>query len=180
MKGISYALTFCMGAIVGGTSVYIYKKYKNNKIDWSEIEEPEEPEIEKEEEKEDQEEDEEEFHNPVLDETEEDKYQRLSESLYTPKTLPVEPYLINENQYYHSRTDHDKEHLFYFEEDGTLANDDVIVDDIDYTIGVKNLYYFGTDVLEDPDIMYVRNERHGTDYEVSCEHMRYEDKYPQA
>ena len=175
MRSIGYILSFCCGVATGAICMHIYKKYKDDKIDWSKIEEIKE---EKEEEK--VEEDEEEFHNPVIIETEEEKYKRLSESLYTPKSIPTEPYLINEYQYHHSRLDHDKEQLLYFEEDGTLANDDIIVDDIDYTIGVKNLYYFGTDSLEDPDIMYVRNERHGTDYEIKCEHMSYEDKYPQA
>ena len=171
MKVISYIFTFCLGFGTGAVCVHIYKKYKDEKkIDWDSIEE----------ERIEEKEDEGEFHNPVIKESEEEQYQRLSENLYTPKKTTVGPYLITEEQYNHSRLDHDKEIISYFEEDGTLANEDVIFDDLDYTIGLNNLYFFGTDTLEDPDIMYIRNERHGTDYQVVCEHMCYEDKYPQS
>ena len=60
--------------------------------------------------------------------------------------------------------------LNYYEEDHTLANeaDEILM--IQDTIGEESLEHIGD---EEPDMLYVRNEKHGCDYEISVVHNSY-------
>lgn len=64
----------------------------------------------------------------------------------------------------------DKETLNYYEEDDILANDIDEQLDIDEYIGREALNHMGD---EEPDVVYVRNELLGADYEVLAVHNSY-------
>lgn len=77
-----------------------------------------------------------------------------------------EPYVISTEEYMLDMEEYDKFVLTYFEADNTLAaEDDAIISDVDAVIGNANLLNFGAGSL-DPHVMYIRNDKAETDYEV--------------
>lgn len=62
--------------------------------------------------------------------------------------------------------------LNYFSDNVLADEDDVIVDDIDNTVGVHSLNHFGEYA---DDSVYVRNERKKCDYEILRDVRRYAD-----
>ena len=82
-----------------------------------------------------------------------------------------EPYVISPDEY-DGNADFDKITLTYYQ-DGVLADDnDEEIEDPDETVGEESLDHFGE---YEEDIVYVRNERLGIDYEVSRDRRRYAD-----
>lgn len=82
------------------------------------------------------------------------------------------PYVISMYQYDNEKSDYDKICISYYNDDATLADEnDQIVDDIFLLIG-KCLEHFG-EKSEDPDVVYVRNDNLGIDYEVVAKHTSY-------
>lgn len=82
------------------------------------------------------------------------------------KEVNVMPYVISEQVYYEENTINDKITLSYYTDDDTLVDeDDSVIQDIDYHIGEESLNHFG-DMSGDPSIVYVRNEKLASDYEV--------------
>lgn len=76
------------------------------------------------------------------------------------------PYVISDIEMYNDMLEYDKVTLTYYEGDQTLSDDDEhIIDDVDAIIGLANLESFGVH-CEDPDMLHVRNDRLGSDYEV--------------
>lgn len=158
--------SFALGASVGSLITYFYMKRKEHKP--VEYIEPEIVEREKE-------------ATPELeDRVQRTIYNNLVNNMYSPKTnqAPKSPYPISEKAFHESYRDYDKCLMTYYADDGTIANDDVIIDDIDYTIGVNNLGLFGSTELEDPNVMYIRNEHTGCDYQITWADKSYEDDYP--
>ena len=76
-----------------------------------------------------------------------------------PHAIPMELYISDD--------DYDKETLIYYEEDEVLTDQFDHVLDVNDVIGRDSLDHFGE---EDEDILYVRNKRVMTDYEVILEH----------
>lgn len=75
-------------------------------------------------------------------------------------------YLISHTEFIETHEDWDKITLSYFVEDDTLIDDqEIIVPDVDFTIGEKALQYFGKR-SGDPNIVYIRNTEIETDFEV--------------
>lgn len=86
-----------------------------------------------------------------------------------------EPYVITLEEFSAERMDFDKTSISYYEEDDTLLDDgDEVIDDVDGTIGDSALSSFG-EGNPSPDVVYVRNERLGTDFEVVRHHASYQE-----
>lgn len=81
-----------------------------------------------------------------------------------PERVPGKPYVVTVNEYM-EETEFQKVSLVYYDEDGVLADDrDSIVPDILGVIG-DGTSYFGVG-SNDPIIVYVKNEKLGTIFEV--------------
>ena len=82
------------------------------------------------------------------------------------KEIIPEPYVISLEEFSEEKDNFDKTTLYYYELDDTLTEqNDEIITDIYSTIGDNALSSFGED-SQDPEIVYVRNEKISTDYEV--------------
>lgn len=98
---------------------------------------------------------------------------------YPRDDLAEKPYTITPDQFVSENPFYDKVTLEYFT-DGTLSEalSESIVEDIDQVIGLKSLEKFGE---YEEDVVYVRNERRSTDYEVIMQHRPFaileEDEY---
>jgi len=177
-------LVFALGAFLGAGVTYLYVREKYRKIAQDEIDEYKKS---KEETAEDEKEVEHSGRYPwgVEEEEEEDNsaeeyeyYKDLVEDKYVkddPKDLK-DPYPITEEVFDETLVGyHDKIYLTYFEGDGTLAEgEDIIYEDLDYRIGRKNLELF-----DHADTIYIRNEKHGADYQIDIKRCSYNDAYPQ-
>lgn len=158
-------LLFTFGAFCGSLVTYIIMRKEREDYDWEPepvvVERTNEPETEPK-------------------ETERTQYEGIVDDLYTPQfsSRSDAPYLISEEEYSTTCLDYDKCELIYYEGDGTLTNEDFVVEDLDYTIGIDNLRYFGTNELEDPDVMYIRNEHNGVDYLITAKSVSYVDTLP--
>lgn len=79
---------------------------------------------------------------------------------------PGNPYVVSYEEYVGNEVNHDQQTLTYYAGDDTLADmRDVPIDNTDYTVGDDNLTRFGHG-SHDPNVVYIRNERSGSDYEV--------------
>ena len=84
------------------------------------------------------------------------------------------PYVIPLDSFIDEMIGYDKITLGYYEEDDVLVDDNEdMIDDVDYVIGHDALDRFG-DGSEDDDVVYIRNERTGADYEVIRHHKSYQ------
>ena len=89
------------------------------------------------------------------------------------QTLQV-PFVISIDEFTNDRQDLEKLSLYYWDTDDTLSDDgEEIIPDIGNIIG-DALTRFGED-SNDPDIVYVRNEVLGCDYEVVRKYESYQE-----
>lgn len=78
-----------------------------------------------------------------------------------------EPYAISFEDFYRNGSGHDQSYLVYYEEDEVLCDEsETIVEEADKVLGEGWYGRFG-DSTDDPDTIYIRNEKLKTDYEVS-------------
>jgi hypothetical protein len=80
-----------------------------------------------------------------------------------------EPYVISKEEFYEGDLDFQQEQLTYFEEDDTVADlhdKPLPVHEADMMLGDSNLLRFGHG-SGDPHVVYIRNARLETDYEVT-------------
>lgn len=76
------------------------------------------------------------------------------------------PYIITHDEYFAAEKDYDTQSLTYYENDDTLTDEhDKPLREIDKLIGEDHLVRFGHG-SKDKSIVYVRNDRLGTDYEI--------------
>lgn len=95
------------------------------------------------------------FVDPTFDLEEEMKY-RTDEK----------PYVITHDEYYEAEREYDTASLTYYELDDTLVDEkDKPVEGIDKVVGDDNLVRFGHG-SKDKNIVFVRNDRLETDYEI--------------
>ena len=97
------------------------------------------------------------------DETETDAEMKEGEDM---SNISV-PYLISGTEFEDNEMDYEQKSYMLFA-DGILVDEfgDIIDDDdIDDIVGKDNLHHFGDDP-EDPDTIYVRNDKYRTDFEV--------------
>lgn len=77
-----------------------------------------------------------------------------------------DPCVITVEEFFECTTNHDKLTLTYYEDDGVLVDEnEEIIEDPNYTVGPDALVSFG-EGSDDPEIVYVRNSRIGTDFEI--------------
>lgn len=83
------------------------------------------------------------------------------------------PYVITNEEYFAGELEYKQATVTYYEGDGVLADErDDVIDGIDLTIGDDNIIRFG-DHSEDDNIVYVRNDRLGIDFEVTRSQGKY-------
>ena len=76
------------------------------------------------------------------------------------------PYVITHDEYFQAELEYENISLTYYEEDDTLVNEnDTPISDVDVHIGDESIVRFGHG-SKDPNIVYVRNDRLQTDFEV--------------
>ncbi len=79
---------------------------------------------------------------------------------------PDEPYVISMDEFNEGEESFDKTNLTYYVQDDTLVDErDMPIDNVEYTVGEDNLTKFGHG-SGDHNVVYVRNEKIGTDFEV--------------
>lgn len=88
---------------------------------------------------------------------------------------PIQPVVITMEEFTDSHTEYEKLSLYYWDEDDTLSDEgEEIIPNIEDFIG-DALTHFG-EGSNDPDIVYVRNERLGCDYEVVRQHKSFQQE----
>lgn len=86
---------------------------------------------------------------------------------------PDAPYLITVGEFMAGELDYEQISIDYYEGDNTLCDEqESIIPDVEYTVGEQHLDMFG-DRSGDEDMVYVRNEKLSTDFEVT----RHEGSY---
>ena len=93
---------------------------------------------------------------------------------YEPQT---EPYIIDVNGFLDDKNNYDKLTLSFYADDQTLVDeqDEVITNEIQL-IGDDDLFInFGSNLLDNPDVMYIRNNKMLADLEIICVHSSFED-----
>lgn len=79
---------------------------------------------------------------------------------------PEHPYLITKEECFESATEFDQVTVTYYVGDDVLVDDkESPIDEVDEIVGVSNLQRFG-EGSGDPNVVYVRNNRLGLDYEI--------------
>lgn len=82
------------------------------------------------------------------------------------RRVPEVPYVINHDEFMENTFEHSQTSLTYFSGDDVLTDErDVMIPDVDSLVGPDSLSRFGHG-SRDPRIVYVRNERNETDYEI--------------
>jgi hypothetical protein len=109
-----------------------------------------------------------------LEEGEDDPHEpEESFDLEVENRSPDHPYVITEEEFVDGEPGYQPIDLTYFEGDDTLADDqDKPITDVEGTVGADNLTKFGQGCKE-PDIVYIRNERLGVDFEVTKSEGKY-------
>lgn len=167
------AFAFIIGAFLGGGVTYLYIREKYRQVAQDEIDsmkahynkEKEEEVVEVEEEAAENDTEEVEYYKDIIG----NRYKKDEPDILR------DPYPITEEQFDETRLDHEKVYLTYYSTDGTLAEEeDIIFDDIDYYIGLKNL-----DLFDNSDTIFIRNEKHGTDYQVDLKNGSYPQSEPE-
>lgn len=170
-KGV---LIFLGGGIVGGFIGYFFAKYKAQQeiedivASYTEKEEKEEKKSKKDTKLSGAEQRaygkrvaEEEY---IPDQSEEDEeLQKESEELF-PDEVPDKPYVISYNQFSLEKPEYSKIALSYYRKNNVLVDEEDVLD-INQVIGMDTLDHIGE---EEQDMVFVRNDRFGTDYEVQA------------
>jgi hypothetical protein len=111
-----------------------------------------------------------------------DRYKKIatnysnSPEIPEPTSKPVRtlPYVISFEDFCESEDAHDKITITYYAGDGVLVDEDEeIIDDVERLVGENNLINKFGEGSDDPDVLYVRNERLAIDYEVIRQHTSY-------
>lgn len=88
---------------------------------------------------------------------------------------PDQPYVITVDQFLDDNPAHSKVTLNYYEGDDVLADEsDRVVRSLNAVIGDEAVTKFGK-FSNDPDVVYVRNEKMETDYEVTLEKRSFQE-----
>ena len=88
---------------------------------------------------------------------------------------PNTPYVITIEEYTSEHDDFDKIVLTYYQDDDTVTSEDEeMMPDYERYIGGEALLRFG-EKTDDPDSVYIRNEKEGVDYEVVRLHKSYSE-----
>jgi hypothetical protein len=90
-----------------------------------------------------------------------------------PPRSAERPYVIEAAEWYTNQTNYDQISLTYWADDDVLADvNKRMITDIEGVVGATNLHRFGFQ-SNDPDIVYVRNDRLKADYEITKDERNY-------
>ncbi len=90
------------------------------------------------------------------------------------------PYIIERGEYLNGKQWYEKLDYVYYEGDDTLADDkDEPIDNPSEIVGSRFRELFGRDA-DDPDVLYIRNEQRGADFEIARLTRCYVDDYPKV
>jgi hypothetical protein len=104
-----------------------------------------------------------ELESPPDDPPEEDEEE---ENTQRPIDNGAEPYIISVESFNEENTHYDKISITYYDDDDVLVDDDeTVIANVNEVVGSKALTSFGQ-LSDDPQIVYVRNDRYGIDYEI--------------
>jgi hypothetical protein len=96
----------------------------------------------------------------------EEEYRKYEEMSFKSKESIMKPHVITLEEFAEEMDNYDKLTIYYYEDDDTLADEDEqIIEDIANIIGDEALSRFG-DGSDDPEVVYVRNDKLEIDYEV--------------
>lgn len=79
---------------------------------------------------------------------------------------PTVPYLILEAEFAAGLLGHDHGSFTLYSDGMLVDENEEPLDDVNATVGLDNLQKFGHEGSDDPDTIYVRNERLGLDFEI--------------
>ena len=86
------------------------------------------------------------------------------------------PYIITHDEFYENETDYEQMHITYFAGDDVLVDErDQVIPDEDAAVGDDNLTRFGHG-SKDAHIVYVRNEKLETDFEITRSFGKYAEE----
>jgi hypothetical protein len=115
-----------------------------------------------------------ELEHPEDDEEDYDKGERMTNEanrIYSKGS----PYIISLEEFSDEAPNYDKSTIYYYADDNTLSDEnEEIITDVISIVGDQALYSFG-DRSEDPEIVYVRNEKLQIDYEIVCLNKSYSE-----
>jgi hypothetical protein len=78
----------------------------------------------------------------------------------------AQPMVISQEEFLQNDTDYVQSTLTYYEGDGVLTDErESVIEDIDETVGLKNMTKFGTNA-SDPNVVHIRNGRLQMEFEV--------------
>lgn len=107
--------------------------------------------------------------NKVLNMTDEEieEFMEWDDEYAHPEDDPAEePYTITPEEFELTKQHYDKCTISWYTEDETLADErEEIIPDIERVVGIDNLQKFGV-ISKDPNVVFVRNEMLGSDYEI--------------
>jgi hypothetical protein len=109
-----------------------------------------------------------ELERPEEDDAEEEQreFQKISQDYYNHNRDNVKPYVITTEEFAEDMNHFDKLTIYYYEDDQTLADEnEEMIEDVASVVGDEALNEFGRG-SDDPEIVYVRNEKMEIDYEV--------------
>lgn len=181
-NGLKYTFIFSIGAALGAFATWQYLKPKYERMVQDEVNEFKKDWSEREGEKTEDPDEDDESRIMDIEELEQKRNELremvkqyddiLDENKYT-KVLEKggsnmkddEPYVISPLKFAEEDEDYDVVSLTYHA-DGFLVDDmGVLIDDVESIVGTEFPEHFG-EYTEDPDTVYVRNERLMTDYEI--------------
>lgn len=103
-------------------------------------------------------------------------------SISTPKSLRQRKeessriYRIDRRTYDEDYEDYSHTDLIYYQDEDILTDDrDIVVENRDILLGKGNLNYFGSEDMDEPDCLLVRNELLKIDYEITLSQISYSE-----
>ena len=169
-------LTFIAGAAIGSVATWAIVKKKYEKIAQEEIQSVKDVYARRNETK---------NVETVVEDTveftdeERDEYVNISQSqsYVSPDDLQTlaydKPYVVSPYEF-GELEDYDRFTLTYYADGFVTDENDCLLEDIENHIGFESLSHFG-EYSEDPDTVYVRNDRLKCDYEILRDERKYED-----
>ena len=88
------------------------------------------------------------------------------------KRIPGQPYIVHRDEFFENEDDHSQVTVTYYKGDNILCDtDDTPIYDPETYVG--RVLEFGKG-SQDPNVVYIRNDRVGIDYEVLLDHGYYQ------
>jgi hypothetical protein len=107
------------------------------------------------------------YDHPKDDEPEEDEEAQPDTQPIMEDDGPTSIRVLTSHEFFNSMENYAKITLTYYEGDNTVTDDrDGVVRTPEKIVGPRALECFDTDAVEDPNVVYVRNNNNSSDYEI--------------